>query len=80
MTADPAGQGLERRLARLQEIVSRLEGDRLELEEALELFERGVHELREAERLLQQAELRVERLLEEADGSLHTQPVATEDV
>jgi exodeoxyribonuclease VII small subunit len=78
MTAREAGAGLERRMSRLQEIVMRLENERLELQEALELFEEGVHELREAERLIKDAELRIERLLEEPDGSLHTEPVRRE--
>lgn len=80
MSARDAGEpGLERRLARLQEIVARLEGDRLELQEALDLFEEGVRELREAQRLIRDAELRIERLLEEPDGSLRTEPITRED-
>jgi exodeoxyribonuclease VII small subunit len=79
MSSAEPGPGLERRLGRLQEIVSRLEGDRLELQDALELFEEGVRELREAQRILQHAELRIERLLEEPDGSLSTEPLERED-
>lgn len=70
--------GLERRLSRLQEIVARLEGDRLELQEALDLFEEGVRELREARSLIRDAELRIERLLEEPDGSLRTESITRE--
>ncbi len=69
------GRSLESRLSRLQEIVTQLEGDNLELQEALELFEEGVRELREAERTIRDAELRVERLIEEPDGSVHTEPL-----
>lgn len=76
---DAAARGLESRLRRLQEIVSRLESDRLELQEAMELFEEGVRELREAQRMIGEAELRIERLLEEPDGSLSTEPLAREE-
>jgi exodeoxyribonuclease VII small subunit len=59
--------GLGQRVARLEQILGRLEREDLELEEALSLFEEGVAHVREAEKLLQVAELRVERLLERED-------------
>jgi exodeoxyribonuclease VII small subunit len=67
--------GLEQRLARLEAIAAALEGDRLELEDAMGLFEEGIAHLREAERLLSQVELRIERVLVEADGRLATEPI-----
>lgn len=67
--------GLGPRIARLEHILARLEREDLELEEALALFEEGVTQVREAERLLRVAELRVERLLERADGGVETRPV-----
>lgn len=57
------GPGLEARLRRLEEILSRLEADEVDLERALELFEEGVRHVREAERILARTELRVEELL-----------------
>jgi exodeoxyribonuclease VII small subunit len=59
--------GLETRLRRLEEIVSALEADEVELERALTLFEEGVTHVRQAERILARTELRVEELL--GDGS-----------
>lgn len=59
---------LEQRLARIEAIVAMLETDRLDLEDALALFEEGVSHLREADRTLREAELRIERLLEGPDG------------
>ena len=56
------------RLRRLETILSRLEREELELEDALALFEQGVAELREAQKVIAHTELRVERLLQEADG------------
>ncbi|MFI5256786.1 MAG: exodeoxyribonuclease VII small subunit [Gemmatimonadales bacterium] len=61
---------IERRLARLDEIVAELEGDRVELARALELFEEGVGCLRDAAGSLAAAEARVQKLTELADGAL----------
>ncbi len=57
---------LEVRLRRLEEIVSQLETEELELDQALALFEEGVSHVREAEGALAAAELRVEELLAES--------------
>jgi exodeoxyribonuclease VII small subunit len=65
---------LEARIAAVEAIVARLESDRLELDEALALFEEGVGQLREVERILKDAEVRVERLVAEADGSVRSEP------
>jgi exodeoxyribonuclease VII small subunit len=54
---------LEDRLARLEEILARMESDDVALEEALKLFEEGVTHVREAEKVLSETELRVEELL-----------------
>lgn len=62
------GEDLETRLTRLEAIVDALERDELELEAALALFEEGVGHLRGARDILKQTELRVEKLLAEADA------------
>lgn len=67
-------QTLEGRLRRLEEILSRLEADQVDLERALELFEEGVRHVREAERILARTELRVEELL----GDGRTRPFEEE--
>jgi len=59
----------ERQLHRLEEIVSELEGDDLELGRALELFQEGVESLRVAAAELTRADAQVQRLVERADGS-----------
>jgi len=66
--AEPDGQDLESRLARLEAIVDALERDELELEAALALFEEGVGHLRGAREILKHTELRVEKLLADVDG------------
>jgi exodeoxyribonuclease VII small subunit len=70
---EAGGLGLEARLRRLEEIVSALEVDDVELERALALFEEGIAHVRQAERILAHTELRVEELL----GSGHTTPPVT---
>ena len=59
-------------LARLEEIVRRLESDDLELDAALALFEEGVSRLRAARERLLAAELQVQAVLGEAGGDLRT--------
>jgi exodeoxyribonuclease VII small subunit len=58
---------LEERLERLQKIVEMLEVEELELDRALALFEEGVAHVKEAEKALAAAELRVEELLGEGN-------------
>ncbi len=60
---------LEQTLARLEEIVRRLDEERLDLGEALLLFEEGVSHLRDAAGTLAEADARVKRLTEMADGA-----------
>lgn len=57
-------------LARLEEIVRRLEAEDLDLDGALALFEQGVASLRSARERLAAAEVRVRTVLEEANGTL----------
>lgn len=57
-------------LARLEEIVRRLESDDVELDAALTLFEEGVACLRAARERLAAAELKVQAVLEAAGGDL----------
>ena len=68
---------LEGRLQRLDEIVAALEGGEVELERGLALFEEGIRHIRESERLISQAELRVEELVRE-EGEPGTRPLEEE--
>jgi exodeoxyribonuclease VII small subunit len=56
---------LEQALARLDAVVSGLERENLELDEALRLFEEGIAQVRHAQSIIAAAELRIERLVEE---------------
>jgi exodeoxyribonuclease VII small subunit len=57
-------------LRRLEEIVRLLERDDGDLDRALALFEEGVTRLRGARERLLQAETRVQKVLQEAEGTL----------
>jgi len=57
-------------LAKLEEIVRRLEGDDVELDAALALFEEGVARLRAARERLASAEVKVRAVLEAAEGDI----------
>lgn len=60
----------ESNLARLEQVVSQLETDRLDLNSSLRLFEEGIELLRLASDELNEAETRVRELVERADGVL----------
>ena len=70
---------VEQRLARLEAIVDQLEGESLDLAEALALFEEGVACLREAAGTLSEAEARVQKLTELADGAFGVEPLDDDD-
>jgi exodeoxyribonuclease VII small subunit len=57
-------------LRRLEEIVRALEAEETDLDRALALFEEGVTLLREARGRVEEAELRVQQVLENAAGDL----------
>jgi exodeoxyribonuclease VII small subunit len=69
---------IEQRLGRLEEIVTQLESEPLELAAALALFEEGVACLREAATTLSEAESRVQKLTELADGAFGVEPLDDE--
>jgi exodeoxyribonuclease VII small subunit len=69
MTA-PEPLPLAQTLRRLEEIVRGLEADDLDLDRALALFEEGVSLLRDARGRLSEAEVRVQQVLEDAEGEL----------
>ena len=58
----------EAALNRLSEIVARIEGESLELDESLALFEEGVRLLRQAEGVLEGADGRIRQLLDDGKG------------
>jgi len=63
---------------RLEDVVKRLEGGQLSLEDSLKAFEEGIGLVKRGESLLTAAEKRIEQLLE-ADGELKAVPLEDPD-
>lgn len=64
----------EKSLARLEEVVRRLEHANLPLDEAMKLFEEGVELSQKCQKQIEEAEGRVEILLKSAGGKLTAAP------
>jgi len=73
MTQSGDGERFEDQLARLEEIVDRLEDDSVGLEEALGLFEQGMGLAKACRTRLEAVELKVARLLAPDEGEDLTQ-------
>ena len=73
-------KSFETSLAELEQIVGRLEGGDLPLEESLELFEKGIKLSRECRERLTNAERRIEILMKDADGNLTTDELEPDDL
>jgi len=70
----------EKKLGRLETIVQKMEKGELELEESLKLFEEGVKLSRECHAQLNEAEVKVKKLVGfDAEGKPQTQPFEVED-
>ena len=65
-------------LKRLEEIVAQLEGNTLELEQSLVIFEEGVRLVRFCAGRLDEAERRIEILLTDKGGRLRAEPFPEE--
>jgi exodeoxyribonuclease VII small subunit len=74
---DSGEQGLEAALGRIEEITRLLDRSDLELDEALALYEEGVHLLRTAEGFLSRAEERIHQLRQVGEDYL-VEPMAGE--
>lgn len=68
----------EAAIDRLGEIVGRIEGESLELDESLALFEEGVRLLRFAEGVLEGADQRIRQLLDDGLGGSRLEDFAGE--
>ncbi len=59
----------EQSLARLEQIVQTLESSKITLDESLKLFQEGTALIRSCEKLLDEAELRVTKVIAAEDGT-----------
>src|SRR5258708_23215546 len=74
----PKKPDFEKSLARLEEVVRRLESPQLALDEAMKLFEEGVELSRECPTQLEESAGRVESFLNKASGKLVAEPFEPE--
>lgn len=65
--AEGASVDFEGALAELEELVAKMEGGSLSLEDSLAAFERGIKLTRECQAALRSAELRIKALTQEGD-------------
>lgn len=68
----------EASLHRLEQIVKKLEAGDLALDDALKLFEEGIHLSQQCQKQLEEAENKVEILLKKADGKVVARKFALE--
>jgi exodeoxyribonuclease VII small subunit len=71
---DIAAMSFEDALAELEQIVRRLEGGQVKLDEAILSYERGAQLKRHCERKLNEAQQRVDRIVLGADGVVTAEP------
>lgn len=72
MTEDLSQLSFEDALAQLEDIVRKLEGGQLRLQDAIASYERGAALRRHCESKLNEADARVQAIIQRADGALET--------
>ena len=72
-------ESFEDALKRLEEIVQRMESGDLALEDSLGLFEEGVRLTRVCSQRLDEAEKKIELLVEDAEGKVSTRPFTPDE-
>jgi exodeoxyribonuclease VII small subunit len=72
---DIAAMSFEDALAELEQIVRRLEGGQVKLDEAILSYERGAQLKQHCERKLNEAQQRVDRIVIGSDGAVSVEPV-----
>ncbi len=75
--ADIAKLSFEDALAELEQIVGRLEAGRSKLDDAIAAYERGALLKRHCEAKLREAQMKVDQIQLQPDGSLTTKPLDT---
>ncbi len=77
-TADATTMNFEESMKRLETIVEELEGGELSLEDSIARYEEGVKLSRRLTQTLDEAEKRIERLVERDGGEIDTEPMELE--
>jgi exodeoxyribonuclease VII small subunit len=77
-TDDAAELPFEERLARLEQIVTKLESGDVGLDESLKLYAEGAGLIKDCRKTLAEAEKKIAKLTEDAAGKLATEPLEAE--
>ncbi len=72
------GVSFEKALAELEQIVQKLEGGQVDLEESIALYERGAALKAHCEAKLKAAQERIEKIVVSGDGTVKTEPAKFE--
>jgi exodeoxyribonuclease VII small subunit len=72
--ADIASMSFEEALAELQSLVKSLEKGDSKLDDAINSYQRGVDLKRHCEAKLREAQLKVDKIVQSADGTIATEP------
>lgn len=78
MTNETKAPSFEQSLQTLEEIVQKLEGEELTLEQSLEAYEEGVRLTRTCEKALSDAEHKVQKLMD-TGGEITAEPLLVAD-
>ena len=74
VSPDIAAMSFEEALAELEQIVRRLEGGQIKLDEAIQSYERGTQLKRHCETKLNEAQQRVDRIVIGPEGAINVEP------
>lgn len=74
-----AGVKFEQAMARLEAIVGELEKGELPLDESLKIFEEGIRLSKNCLKVLEEAERKVEVLVQEKNGKKHLRAFSSDD-
>lgn len=78
-TENVGNDSIETTLARLEQILQRMESEEQPLEASLADFEEGIHLTRQAQKMLQEAEQKVQLLTENSNGDPQASPLTSVD-
>ena len=71
---DIKAMSFEQALAELEQIVSKLEGGKVELEESIDIYTRGTNLREHCAAKLADAQMKIDKIVQKADGSVTTEP------
>ena len=71
---DIAEMSFEQALSGLEQIVSKLESGKVELEESIDIYTRGTHLREHCATKLADAQMKIDKIVQKSDGSVTAEP------